>query len=176
MGLKFTFWFNFLHFFCEICWESPLARWCAAGSSWQCCHLWLEELGNIYAFLYLFSPSYRFYITNYSFTLRICQCLFARLVMNLIKREDNDWKIPAPLHHLPGVNIEVNYGLEVPHTQISRNNYKNIEQSRGVSGPLLTLLWSMATICCLCYIPFHFHCVSLRMFSRRSQNFRKTET
>ena len=51
-------------------------------------------------------------VLHYSFTLRICQCLFARLVMNLIKREDNDWKIPAPLHHLPGVNIEVNYGLE----------------------------------------------------------------
>ena len=55
-------------------------------------------------------------VLHYSFTLRICQCLFARLVMNLIKREDNDWKIPAPLHHLPGVNIEVNYGLELPHT------------------------------------------------------------
>ena len=115
-------------------------------------------------------------VLHYSFTLRICQCLFARLVMNLIKREDNDWKIPAPLHHLPGVNIEVNYGLELPHTHISRNNYKNKEQSRGVSGPLLTLLWSMATVCCLCYIPFHFHYVFLRMFLRRSQNFRKTKS
>ena len=161
-------------FACEICCRVSTCpvRWCSI--SWQSCHLWLEELGNIYAFLFFLSPSWWLYIT--SFTLKICQCLFARLVMNLIKREDNDWKIPAPLHHLPGVNIEVNYGLELPHTHISRNNYKNIEQSRGVSGPLLTLLWSMATICCLCYIPFHFHCVSLRMFSRRSQNFRKTKT
>ena len=62
-------------------------------------------------------------LLQYSFTLEICQCLFARLVMNLIKREDNDWKIPAPLHHLPGVNIEVNYGLELPHTHISHYNY-----------------------------------------------------
>ena len=78
-------------------------------------------------------------VLHYSFTLEICQCLFASLVMNLIKWEDNDWKIPAPLHHLPGVNIEVNYGLELPHTHISRNNYKNIEQSRGVSGLLITI-------------------------------------
>ena len=67
-------------------------------------------------------------VLHYSFTLRICQCLFARLVMNLIKREDNDWKIPAPLHHLPGVNIEVNYGLELPHTHTFHKIITQVEQ------------------------------------------------